>query len=59
MNSFDALYYPGFEPPAAWLRGMLLFYDTMRTIVPTEAKEDLSDGYWRLRCCRFDGQLDN
>ena len=32
------LYYPYYEPPSNWLRSFLLFFDTVRTIVPSDAK---------------------
>jgi hypothetical protein len=37
MIKFEALYYPCFEPSANWLRGFLLFFDRISTIVPIEA----------------------
>lgn len=38
MTQFKALYYPSFEPPAAWLRSFLLFFDKINSIVPKDAK---------------------
>lgn len=38
MPNFEALYYPYFEPPNEWLRSFLLFYDSIKTIVPSEVK---------------------
>ncbi|MCK5345507.1 MAG: hypothetical protein KAR20_18990, partial [Candidatus Heimdallarchaeota archaeon] len=35
--SFKTLYHPHFEPNEVWLRSMLLFYDTIHTIVPDNA----------------------
>lgn len=37
MPGFDALYYPKFEPPEAWFRSHLLFFDSIKTIVPVDA----------------------
>ena len=34
---FTTLYHPHFEPSETWLRSMLLFYDTIHTIVPKDA----------------------
>jgi hypothetical protein len=44
MPEFEALYYPSFEPPSAWLRGSLLFFDKIRTIVPQNVDFRPSDG---------------
>ncbi|MGO9531210.1 MAG: hypothetical protein ACLP3B_08505 [Syntrophobacteraceae bacterium] len=36
MPTFDALYYPNFEPPYQWLRSFLLFFDRIQSIVPND-----------------------
>lgn len=33
---FEALYDPCFEPPSKWLRGFLLFFDKINSIVPSD-----------------------
>jgi hypothetical protein len=38
MTVFKTLYHPHFEPPESWLRAMLLFYDTVHSIVPESAE---------------------
>jgi hypothetical protein len=43
------LYHPTFEPPQNWLRGMLLFYDTVHTIVPEAAEYTPSPGIAALK----------
>lgn len=37
MATFEALYYPSFEPSAKWLRSFLLFFDKVNSIVPDDA----------------------
>lgn len=37
MVDVKTLYHPKFEPPEPWLRAMLLFYDTVHSIVPDGA----------------------
>jgi hypothetical protein len=37
MPLTKTLYHPLFEPRTGWLRSMLLFYDTIHTIVPADA----------------------
>jgi hypothetical protein len=44
MIEFNALYHPYFEPPERWLRSMLLFYDTVYSIVPEGAGYKPSPG---------------
>lgn len=36
--SFEVLYYPNYEPPIKWFRSFLLFYDSIRTVVPSDAE---------------------
>lgn len=36
MPSFAALYYPAWNPPSAWLRSSLLFFDKIEFIIPTD-----------------------
>lgn len=43
MPKFEVLYYPNFEPPAAWCRSFLLFFDKIRTIVPEDVKYTISE----------------
>jgi hypothetical protein len=48
MPRFQVLYYPTFEPPELWLRGFLLFFDEINTVVPSDAGFTLSDNASRL-----------
>ncbi|HZE72958.1 MAG TPA: hypothetical protein VE135_25880 [Pyrinomonadaceae bacterium] len=48
MPKFQVLYYPTFEPPELWLRGFLLFFDEVITVVPPDAGFRLSDNAARL-----------
>ncbi len=48
MPKFEALYYPTFEPPVIWLRSFLLFFDKIRTIVPTDVNFKLSNNIAEL-----------
>ncbi len=36
MAPFRALYYPSWNPPVKWLRSVLLFYDQVQVILPSE-----------------------
>jgi len=36
MPPFKALYYPSWDPPVKWLRSMLLFFDRVEVIRPTD-----------------------
>jgi len=38
MTEYSALYYPFWDPPVAWLRAMLLFYDKINVILPKDVK---------------------
>lgn len=38
MTEYSALYYPSWDPPVAWLRAMLLFYDKINVILPKDVK---------------------
>lgn len=42
MSSLSLVYHPRFEPPAAWLRSMLLFHDRVYSIVPSELEPTFS-----------------
>src|SRR5438477_2920244 len=42
MHRSEALYYPEIEPPMRWLRSAALFFDTVRSFVPTDAASSLS-----------------
>jgi len=42
MRKSDALYYPNVEPPIRWLRSAALFFDAVRSFVPTESEGALS-----------------
>jgi len=44
MVSTNTIYHPKFEPPEQWLRSMLLFYDTVHSIVPDSAEYRMSPG---------------
>ena len=39
MTAFSALYYPSWNPPVQWFRSMLLFFDHIRVIRPTEVAD--------------------
>jgi hypothetical protein len=44
MTTIKTLYHPKFEPKESWLRAMLLFYDTVHSIVPEDAEYTPSPG---------------
>ena len=46
---YATIYHPRFEPDESWLRAMLLFYDTVHSIVPDGAGYKSSPGVARLR----------
>jgi hypothetical protein len=42
MRKSEALYYPNIEPPMQWLMSAALFFDSVRSFVPTDSDELLS-----------------
>jgi hypothetical protein len=46
---YMTIYHPRFEPDENWLRAMLLFYDTVHSIVPDGAGYKASPGVARLQ----------
>ena len=42
MRKSEALYYPNIEPPIRWLWSAALLFDTVRSIVPSDAETSLS-----------------
>jgi hypothetical protein len=46
---YATIYHPRFEPDGSWLRAMLLFYDTVHSIVPDGAGYKASPGVARLQ----------
>jgi hypothetical protein len=46
---YATIYHPRFEPDESWLRAMLLFYDTVHSIVPNGAGYETSPGVARLQ----------
>ena len=49
MTKVRTLYHPKFEPRESWLRSMLLFYDTVHSIVPQDAGYTPSPGVAALQ----------
>ena len=43
MPAFRALYHPSWNPPVAWLRSVLLFYDQVQVIRPVEVRDPQYD----------------
>lgn len=43
MPAFRALYHPSWNPPVAWLRSVLLFYDQVQVIRPEEVADPQYD----------------
>ena len=43
MTSWTALYYPDVEPPMKWLRSAALFFEEVRSFVPEDSDDQLSD----------------
>lgn len=43
MSIFSALYYPSWNPPVAWLRSVLLFYDQIQVIRPKDVTDPQYD----------------
>lgn len=48
MPEYAALYYPSWDPPVAWLRAMLLFYDKIHVILPKGIKPDYDEANARV-----------
>jgi hypothetical protein len=48
-DMYATIYHPRFEPDGSWLRAMLLFYDTVHSIVPGGAGYKASPGVARLQ----------
>lgn len=48
MPSFEALYYPSFEPSYQWLRSFLLFFDRIQSIVPEDANFEPSTNVLKI-----------
>lgn len=49
MSNFEVLYYPYFEPPKKWIRSHLLFFDTVKSIIPEDDEIELSENILELR----------
>jgi hypothetical protein len=49
MPNFEVLYYPNFEPSQRWIRSHLLFFDTVKSIIPEDDEIELSDDILELQ----------
>lgn len=49
MPNFEVLYYPNFEPSKKWIRSHLLFFDTVKSIIPKDDEIELSENILELR----------
>lgn len=48
MTEYSALYYPSWDPPVAWLRAMLLFYDKINVILPKDVEPQYDEANARV-----------
>lgn len=49
MPNIEVLYYPNFEPSKKWIRSHLLFFDTVKSIIPKDDEIELSENILELR----------
>lgn len=49
MPNFEVLYYPNFEPSKKWIRSHLLFFDTVKSIIPEDDEIELSNDILELQ----------